>query len=150
MTTVYELQPSPGSKKKRKRVGRGEGSGHGKTAGRGTKGQKSRSGGNVSPAFEGGQMPLQRRLPKRGFRNIFRKDYAIVNLRDLARCGDISIVGPEEMKSAGLIKKNDILVKVLGIGEAQKVFTVRAHRVSKTARQKIEAVGGAVEVLGDR
>jgi large subunit ribosomal protein L15 len=148
MTTLHELKPSSGSKRKRKRVGRGEGSGHGKTACRGAKGQKARSGGGVSPGFEGGQMPLQRRLPKRGFRNIFRKDYTIINLRDLARCGDISVIGLEEMKKAGLIKKRDALVKVLGMGEVQRAFTVRAHRISEVARQKIESAGGAIEVIG--
>lgn len=148
MTTLHELKPSSGSKRKRKRVGRGEGSGHGKTACRGTKGQKARSGGGVSPGFEGGQMPLQRRLPKRGFRNIFRKDYTIINLRDLARCGDINAIGPEEMKKAGLIKNRDALVKVLGMGEVQRAFTVRAHRISEVARQKIESAGGTIEVIG--
>ncbi|MEW5950054.1 MAG: 50S ribosomal protein L15 [Thermodesulfobacteriota bacterium] len=148
MTTLHELKPSSGSKRKRKRVGRGEGSGHGKTACRGAKGQKARSGGGVSPGFEGGQMPLQRRLPKRGFRNIFRKEYIIVNLRDLARCGDISVIGLEEMRKAGLIKNRDALVKVLGMGEVQRAFTVRAHRISEVARQKIESAGGAIEVIG--
>lgn len=148
MTTLHELKPSPGSKRKRKRVGRGEGSGHGKTACRGAKGQKARSGGGVSPGFEGGQMPLQRRLPKRGFRNIFRKDYTIINLRDLARCGDINVIGLEEMKKAGLIKNRDALVKVLGMGEVQRAFTVRAHRISEIARQKIESAGGTIEVIG--
>ncbi|MDI6790537.1 MAG: 50S ribosomal protein L15 [Thermodesulfobacteriota bacterium] len=148
MTTLHELKPSSGSKRKRKRVGRGEGSGHGKTACRGTKGQKARSGGGISPGFEGGQMPLQRRLPKRGFRNIFRKDYTIINLRDLARCGDISVIGLEEMKKAGLIKNRDALVKVLGMGEVQRALTVRAHRISEVARQKIESVGGTIEVIG--
>lgn len=148
MTVLHGLQPSPGSKKAKKRVGRGPGSGQGKTAGRGAKGQKSRSGGNISPAFEGGQMPLQRRLPKRGFKNIFRKDYAVVNLRDLAKCADKNVVGPEEMKSSGLIKKKDVLVKILGVGDVERALTIRAHKVSKTAREKIQAVGGTVEVIG--
>lgn len=147
MTTLHELRPSPGSRRKRKRVGRGSGSGHGKTACRGAKGQKARSGGSISPGFEGGQMPLQRRLPKRGFKNIFRQDYAIINLRDLTRCGDIGVVGLEEMENAGLIKNKRVLVKVLGVGEVQRAFTVRAHRISKSARQKIEASGGTVEVI---
>ncbi len=148
MTTLHELRSAPGSRGKGKRVARGQGSGHGKTACRGAKGQKSRSGGKISPAFEGGQMPLQRRLPKRGFRNIFRKEYAVLNLRDLDRFGDISVIGPEEMKGAGLIGKRDNLIKILGVGEVQRVITVRAHKISKAARQKIEAAGGKIEVIG--
>ncbi len=150
MTMLHDLKPRAGSKKDSKRVGRGPGSGHGKTACRGMKGQKARSGGSVAPGFEGGQMPLQRRLPKRGFRNIFRKEYAIVNLRDLVRCGASGTVSLEEMKTAGLIKKNDLPVKVLGVGEVESAVTVHAHKVSKSAREKIERAGGRVEVIGAR
>ncbi|MFH1147634.1 MAG: 50S ribosomal protein L15 [Pseudomonadota bacterium] len=144
--SLNDLRPAKGAKKNRKRIGRGESSGQGKTAGKGSKGQKARSGGNVAPGFEGGQMPLQRRLPKRGFKNIFRKEYAIVNIRDLARC-EVSEISPEEMKQAGLIKKNDKLVKVLGVGEIDKAVSLSAHKISKAALDKIQKAGGKVEVI---
>lgn len=147
MTVLSDLKPAAGAKKNKKRVGRGEGSGHGKTACRGSKGQKSRSGGSIAPGFEGGQMPLQRRLPKRGFNNIFRKEYAIVNIRDLIRSGVTGTVGPEEMKNAGLLKSSDKLVKVLGVGEPTAALILRAHKISKSAREKIERAGGRVEVI---
>ncbi len=144
---LNELKPAEGSRKKKKRVGRGTGSGLGKTAGRGTKGQKARSGGGVPPWFEGGQMPLQRRLPKRGFTNIFRTEYGIVNVRDLARFDAGTELGPEELKSAGLVRKNVKAVKLLGEGEVSGAYTVRVHKASASAVAKIEAAGGKVELI---
>jgi large subunit ribosomal protein L15 len=144
---LEELKPNIGSKKKSSRVGRGPGSGNGKTAGKGHKGQKARSGGVKGPGFEGGQMPLQRRLPKRGFTNIFRKEYSIVNLADLEKMSGADTVTPEALMQKGLIKnlKND--VKVLGMGELKAKLTVRAHKFSKSALEKIQAVGGKAEVI---
>jgi len=146
-----DLRPAKGSKKRRKRVGRGPGSGHGKTSTRGHKGQKARSGGGKAHGFEGGQMPLYRRLPKRGFKNPYRREFAIVNLADLARVfpqgGE---VGVEALVTAGLVKRSDAgLVKVLGDGElaAGLALTVRAHAFSKAAAQKIQAAGGRAEVI---
>jgi large subunit ribosomal protein L15 len=142
-----ELQPSPGSKHKRKRVGRGTGSGHGKTACRGHKGQRSRSGAKISPAFEGGQMPLIRRLPKRGFTNIFKKPWTIVNVRDLARFPADTVVDAEVLNKAGIIKKNDARIKLLGQGAVSVPLTVRVQAVSGQAKEIIEAQGGKVEVI---
>jgi large subunit ribosomal protein L15 len=142
-----ELQPSPGSKHKRKRVGRGPGSGHGKTACRGHKGQKSRSGAKISPAFEGGQMPLIRRLPKRGFTNIFKEPWAIINVRDLARFPADTVVDTEALVKAGLVKKNDVRIKLLGLGSVSVPLTVRIQAVSGQAKEIIEAQGGKVEVI---
>jgi large subunit ribosomal protein L15 len=142
-----ELQPSPGSKHKRKRVGRGTGSGHGKTACRGHKGQRSRSGAKISPAFEGGQMPLIRRLPKRGFCNIHRKPWAIVNVRDLARFAADTVVDAEALSKAGLIKTTDAKVKLLGQGAISVPLTVRVQGTSVQAKEIIEAQGGKVEVI---
>jgi large subunit ribosomal protein L15 len=144
---LHELKPAPGSKKKAKRVGRGMSSGHGKTAGKGHKGQKSRSGGGVRPGFEGGQMPLQRRIPKRGFTNIFKKEYSIVNLERLNMFDEGSVVTPELLAQAGIIKKPGERVKVLGDGEVGKSLTVKAHKFSKTAAERIEAAGGKAEVI---
>ena len=142
---LEELKPSQGSRKKSKRVGRGPGSGSGKTAGKGHKGQKARSGGVKGPGFEGGQMPLQRRLPKRGFTNIFRKEYTVVNLRDLAAMsGEIT---PETMMAQGLVKNPKDGIKVLGVGELKSGITVRAHKFSKSAVDKIQAAGGKAEVI---
>ncbi len=143
---LEELKPAPGARKKVKRIGRGVGSGHGKTATKGHKGQKARSGGTKGAGFEGGQMPLQRRLPKRGFTNIFKKAYAEVNLRDLA---DMSgTVTPESMAERGLVKKRDVrAVKILGIGDLKAAITVRAHKFSKSAMDKIQAAGGKAEVI---
>ncbi len=143
---LHELKPAEGSKKNRKRVGRGTGSGLGKTSGRGHKGQKSRAGHSRRAGFEGGQMPLHRRLPKFGFTNIFRKEYQIVNVADLARCeaGEISL---ETLKTAGLIKKVTVPVKILGNGNVEKAFVVKATAFSKTAVAKLEAAGGKAEVL---
>ena len=144
---LEELKPSKGAKKKAKRVGRGVGSGHGKTSTKGHKGQKARSGGVKGPGFEGGQMPLQRRIPKRGFTNIFRKEYAVVNLGDLARAGGADPVTPELLMEKGLIKNIKDGVKVLGMGEFKEKITVRAHKFSKSAVDKIQAAGGKAEVI---
>ncbi len=138
---LSELEAAPGSRKNRKRVGRGIGSGSGKTSGRGQKGQKSRSGGNPHPWFEGGQMPLYRRLPKRGFTNIFRKEYEVINLNQLIKLENDSPVTPEVLKSKGMIHKI-YLVKILGNGELTKAVTVHAHKFSKSAKDKIEKSGG--------
>jgi large subunit ribosomal protein L15 len=145
MLTLNNLSPQPGSRKQKKRLGRGPGSGHGKTASRGHKGYKSRSGSGVKPGFEGGQMPLQRRLPKRGFNNVFRKEYAIVNVQDLERFETGSRIDKAALVEAGLIKKGDSLVKVLGNGEIKNSLTVAVDKVSNSARQKIEAAGGKIE-----
>ena len=138
---LSELRAVPGSRKNRKRVGRGPGSGTGKTSGRGQKGQKSRSGGNPHPWFEGGQMPLYRRLPKRGFTNIFRKEYEIVNIAQIAGFAMKSPITPEVMKEKGMIRKVDS-VKVLGNGELSEAVTVHAQKFSKSAINKIEKSGG--------
>ncbi|KGG81021.1 50S ribosomal protein L15 [Caloranaerobacter azorensis] len=144
---LHELRPNEGSIKKRKRLGRGTATGQGKTAGRGQKGQKSRSGGGVRPGFEGGQMPLYRRLPKRGFTNRFAKEYAIVNIETLNRFEDNTEVTPELLLETGIIKKVMDGVKILGDGELNKKLTVKAHKFSKSAVEKIEGVGGKVEVI---
>lgn len=141
------LKPSSGSVKKKKRVGRGPGSGHGKTSTRGHKGQKARSGAKRRPWFEGGQMPIQRRVPKRGFTNVFRKEYQIVNLDSLSKCRDKEIVSPSVMKEFGLIKKLDLPVKILGDGEISGPVTVQANAFSKKAKEKIEALGGKAEKI---
>ncbi|HUL00572.1 MAG TPA: 50S ribosomal protein L15 [Nitrospirota bacterium] len=144
---LEELKPAKGSTKKGKRVGRGVGSGSGKTAAKGHKGQKARSGGVKGPGFEGGQMPLQRRIPKRGFVNIFRKEYAIVNLRDLEHISSPDPVTPEVLVQNGLVKDIKAGVKVLGMGEVKTKLTVRAHKFSKSAIDKIQAAGGKAEVI---
>jgi large subunit ribosomal protein L15 len=144
---LEELKSPPGANKRVKRVGRGTGSGHGKTSTRGHKGQKARSGGGVRPGFEGGQMPLQRRLPKRGFTNIFKKEYAIVNIRDLNNFEDGSEINPEVLQNAGLINSIKDGVKILGDGELEKKLTVRVHKISRQAEEKITARGGRVEVI---
>jgi large subunit ribosomal protein L15 len=142
-----ELRSAPGANKKRKRVGRGDGSGHGKTSGRGHKGQGSRSGGNVQPGFEGGQMPLQRRLPKRGFHNPSRTDIAVVNLGQLDLLPAGSDATPETLAQRGLIKGKGRQVKILGDGSLSKAMTVRAHGFSAKAKEKIEAAGGKAELI---
>lgn len=144
---IYELKPAPGSKKKRKRVGRGVGSGHGKTSTRGQGGQWSRSGGGVRPGFEGGQMPLSRRLPKRGFTNIFAKVYATVNVSDLNMLDDGTEVTVELLKEKRIIRKTYDGLKVLGNGEITKKLTVKAAKFTQTAAEKIAAVGGTAEVI---
>lgn len=144
---LHELSPPAKSRKSDKRLGRGVGSGWGKTAGRGTKGYKSRSGGGVKPGYEGGQMPIQRRLPKRGFTNIFRKKIAVVNLRDLIAFENGSLVDEAALVKAGLVRGQKDGIKLLGHGEIQVALNVRLNQVSKSARQKIEAAGGNVEVV---
>ena len=147
---LHELSPAKGSKHARKRLGRGPGSGTGKTAGRGEKGQKSRSGFSRMLGFEGGQMPLHRRLPKRGFTNIFRTEYTVVNLSQLEKL-DVTATGgdevtPDLLVARGLARRGRP-VKVLGVGEVGRAFKVKAHRFSKSARAKIEAAGGSCEEL---
>lgn len=142
-----ELRPPAGSQHKPKRVGRGPGSGLGKTSGRGHKGQKSRSGGSLPPWFEGGQMPLARRLPKRGFTHIFKKVFAIVNVGDLDVFEVNTTVTPDLLAQRGLIRKAGDRVKILGEGELTKGLTVHAHQFSKSAAQKISAAGGSVQGL---
>lgn len=145
---LHELSPAVGSKKAVRRIGRGPASGQGKTAGKGQKGQKSRSGYSRRPGFEGGQMPLQRRLPKRGFNNIFATEYAIVNVAALNdRFEDGATVDAESLKACGLIKKELDGVKVLGRGDITKALTVKVTAISESAKAKIEAAGGKVEVL---
>ncbi|MFQ6032698.1 MAG: 50S ribosomal protein L15 [Candidatus Zixiibacteriota bacterium] len=141
------LKSSSGSVKKRKRIGRGPGSGHGKTSTRGHKGQKARSGAKRRAWFEGGQMPLQRRVPKRGFTNIFKKGYQIVNLVSLSRCKDQEVISPSVMKDFGLLKKLNLPVKILGGGEVSRPVTVQANAFSKKAKAKIEALGGKAELI---
>lgn len=145
MINLSNLSPHPGSRKPRKRLGRGPGTGHGKTSGRGHKGFKSRSGSGVKPGFEGGQMPLQRRLPKRGFTNIFKKQIAIVNVKDLDTFDIGTRIDREALVGVGLIGKADKLVKILGDGEVTKNFKVAVDMISQSARNKIEAAGGTVE-----
>jgi large subunit ribosomal protein L15 len=143
---LADLAPAPGSRKKRKRVGRGPGSGHGKTSCRGHKGQNSRSGGGVKPGFEGGQMPLQRRLPKRGFTNIFQKTFSIVNVGSLEKLNETDIT-PEVLIKEGLVRKIQDGVKILGNGELTKSVTVKAHAFSAAAKEKIEKAKGTAEVI---
>ena len=144
---LHELKPAPGSRKSPKRVGRGPGSGLGKTAGRGEKGQKSRSGYSRMRGFEGGQMPLHRRLPKRGFTNIFRKEYRTVNVDRLNGFDSGSVIDPATLQKAGLLKKGRSDIKILGNGEIGVSLTVRAHRFTATAAKKIEAAGGKIEPI---
>jgi len=144
---LNELSPAKGSRSARKRVGRGVGSGTGKTAGRGSKGLKSRSGGSVRPGFEGGQMPIHRRLPKRGFTNIFKKNFVEINVRDLARFESGSLVDKGALIQEGLVRgKNDGIV-LLGKGDISIPLTIKVNRISKGAREKIEGAGGTVEVI---
>jgi large subunit ribosomal protein L15 len=143
---LHELSPAAGATHYRKRVGRGPGSGHGKTAGRGYKGQRSRTGYRHMRGFEGGQMPLHRRIPKRGFTNIFRVEYEIVNISDLDRFDAGTAVNPEALAAMRLTRKNRP-VKILGDGQIQKALTVSAHKFSASARSRIEAAGGRCEVL---
>jgi len=144
---LHDLKPAKGSVRERKRVGRGPGSGLGKTSGRGEKGQKSRSGFSRKPGFEGGQMPLHRRIPKRGFHNRFRKEYAEVNLGRLERFEAGSIVTPETLHKHGLVRKALAGVKILAKGDLTKALTVRAHRFSAKAQERITGLGGKAEVL---
>ena len=144
---IHELSPAPGSTKSVKRIGRGPASGQGKTAGKGHKGQKARAGRGMNPGFEGGQMPLQRRLPKRGFNNIFAKEIAIVNVSALEKCFDNdAVIDAAVLIEKGLVKKELDGIKILGNGELTKKLTVKAHAFSKEAKAKIEACGGTAEI----
>ena len=144
---LHELKPAEGARKKEVRVGRGTGSGNGKTSGRGHKGQKARSGGGVRPGFEGGQMPIYRRLPKRGFKNIWRKEYAEVNVETLNRFDDGAEVDAVALVECGILKNVQDGIKILGNGELKKKLTVKAQKFTKSAVEKIEAAGGKTEVL---
>jgi large subunit ribosomal protein L15 len=141
------LKRPAGAVRKRKRIARGDASGSGGTSGRGHKGQLSRSGGGVRPGFEGGQMPLQRRMPKRGFKNIHRKPYVPINLRDLVQFDAGTVVEPSQLVAAGLIPRITVMVKILGLGELDRALTVRAQAFSKTAKEKIEKAGGQAEPI---
>jgi large subunit ribosomal protein L15 len=143
---LSDLAPAPGSRKYKKRVGRGCGSGHGKTSCKGHKGQKARTGGGTKPGFEGGQMPLQRRLPKRGFTNIFQKKYTVVNVGSLAGLED-AVITPDVLLREGLIRNMKDEVKILGEGEITKPVTVKAHAFSESAKEKITKAKGSVEEL---
>ncbi len=146
---LSNLRPPRKATEKRKRVGRGMGSGMGKTSTRGHKGQRSRSGSRIMRGFEGGQMPLHRRLPKRGFTNIFKTEYEVVNLERLASLGESEIT-PELLRKAGVVSSKKTLVKVLGQGELTAAITVHAHKFSKSAQEKIEKAGGKIEVVSSR
>jgi large subunit ribosomal protein L15 len=146
---LSNLRPPRKATEKRKRVGRGMGSGMGKTSTRGHKGQRSRSGSRIMRGFEGGQMPLHRRLPKRGFTNIFKTEYEVVNLERLASLGESEIT-PELLRKVGVVSSKNTLVKVLGQGELSAAITVRAHKFSKSAQEKIEKAGGKIEVVSSR
>ncbi|RLB30281.1 MAG: 50S ribosomal protein L15 [Desulfobacteraceae bacterium] len=142
---LNELIPTKGSRKKRKRIGRGKGSGSGETAGRGTKGQNSRSGGGVHLGFEGGQMPLQRRIPKRGFTNIFKKQYEIINIKDLKYFKSGELINSDTLLKSGLLKKARA-VKLLGEGDISYPLKIKVNKVSQAAKEKIESAGGKVEI----
>jgi large subunit ribosomal protein L15 len=144
---LNDLSPMKGSSKRRKRVGRGPGSGHGKTSCRGHKGQKARAGAKIRPGFEGGQMPFQRRLPKRGFTNIFKKEYELINITDLKKFDADTILDINSLKDAGLIKGIKNGVKLLGDGEISHPLAIKIHKVSRKAREKVEAAGGKVELI---
>jgi large subunit ribosomal protein L15 len=144
---LHELSPASGARHSRKRLGRGVGSGQGKTAGRGTKGQGSRSGGGVRPGYEGGQMPIHRRLPKRGFTNIFKKQIAIINVKDLNRFESGSEVDDLALVKLGLVKGRYDAIKLLGNGEIDRPVQLKVNAVSKSAQEKITAAGGTVEVI---
>jgi large subunit ribosomal protein L15 len=145
---LHSMYPSDGSRKTRKRVGRGTGSGLGKTSGKGHKGQNARSGGGVRPGFEGGQLPLFRRLPKRGFSNAkFKTEYAVINLSDLNKFEDGAVVTPEILKDMGLVKNQLDGIKVLGNGTLERKLVVKAHKFSNVAKEQIEKLGGKVEVI---
>jgi large subunit ribosomal protein L15 len=144
---LYELAPEKGQRKNKKRVGRGVASGNGKTAGRGSKGQNARSGGGVRPGYEGGQMPIHRRLPKRGFKNPFKKIFAIINVKDLNRFEKDAIIDETALVKSGLVKGDRDGIKLLGNGEISVPLTLKIDKVSESARQKIEAAGGKIEVI---
>ena len=147
---LSNLKPAVGAKQNRKRVGRGPGSGNGKTAGRGNKGAQSRSGYSYKRGFEGGQMPLHRRMPKRGFTNIFRQEFAVVNLDQLERQFDSgATVTPESLRETGLVRRARLPIKVLGRGEVTKALVVQAHKFSGKAAEKLVAAGGRAEAIAD-
>ncbi len=143
---LSNLKPPPGARKKRKRVGRGVGSGRGKTSTRGQTGQKSRSGKKIKSWMEGGQMPIQRRIPKRGFTNIFRQEYQVVNLEKLNKCGPGDIT-PDTLRESGIIKSTRLPLKILGVGELKSALNIKANAFSKTAAEKIVKAGGKIEVI---
>jgi large subunit ribosomal protein L15 len=145
---LHDLTPARGAKKRRKRIGRGPGSGHGKTATKGHKGLKARSGGGKRPGFEGGQMPLVRRLPKFGFTNPFRAEYSIVNVKSFEQWTGAGTITPQALVDAGLVKRKHLPIKILGNGELNKPLVIQAHKFSKSAEAKIQAAGGRVEVIG--
>ena len=145
---LHDLRPAPGSKKKPKRVGRGHGSGHGKTSGKGHKGLLARSGNPNMAGFEGGQMPLARRVPKRGFHNPFRVEYSIVNLKVLSALSDVNEVTIQMLYDKGIVKKRSRPIKILGVGELTKPLVVEAHKFSQSALQKIQQAGGQAKVIG--
>jgi large subunit ribosomal protein L15 len=142
---LHDLSPEKGARKNRKKVGRGPGSGMGKTSTRGHKGLKARSGGSVRPGFEGGQMPLYRRLPKRGFFNIFKTKIAVLNIKDLDRFEDGTTIDTDTLRDSGMVKGRFDSVKILGIGEITKKFVLKNILISKTAKEKIETAGGSIE-----
>ena len=145
---LHELEKNAGAKQRRKRLGCGSGSGHGKTSGKGQKGQNSRSGGGVAPTFEGGQLPLYRRLPKRGFNNhMFRTEYAVINVEDLNRFKDGTTVTPALLKEEGIVKKQLNGIKVLGNGKLEKKLTIQAHKFSKSALERVKESGSKAEVI---
>ena len=144
---LNDLSPNIGSKKRKKRIGRGSGSGHGGTSCKGHKGQKARSGASIRPGFEGGQMPLHRRVPKRGFNNIFKKEYEIINIKDLERFKRMSLVDKNVLKDSGLVKSGKNLVKLLGDGEIGFPIRIKVNGATKTAKEKIQAAGGSVELI---
>jgi len=144
---ISDLAPARGAKKKEKRIGRGPGSGHGKTSTKGHKGQAARSGGTKGPGFEGGQQPLIRRVPKRGFTNIFRKEYTIINLERLDRFEPDAVVDPQALQSAGLVKKSSERIKVLAGGDLRKPLVISAHKFSREAAKKIQDAGGRTEII---
>jgi large subunit ribosomal protein L15 len=144
---LHELKPVDGARKARKRLGRGSGSGTGKTSGKGQKGQKARSGGGVRPGFEGGQLPLFQRIPKRGFKNVNRKEYAVINLDDLNKFEVGEVITPEVLLSRNVLKKTLDGVKILANGQLEKAITVKAHKFSKAAEQAITQAGGTIEVI---
>ena len=144
---LNELRPAKGARKKEKRIGRGPGSGHGKTSTKGHKGQLARAGGGKASGFEGGQMPLIRRIPKRGFHNIFRIEYTVVNLKMLTRFEGQEDITPQRLREAGLVKSRNARIKILGEGELTRPLVIQAHRFSQSAIEKIQKAGGKAEVL---
>ena len=145
---LHDLRPAPGSKKKPKRLGRGHGSGHGKTSGKGHKGLLARSGNPNMAGFEGGQMPLARRVPKRGFHNPFRVEYSIVNLQVLSALSDVTEITIQMLYDKGIVKKRSRPIKILGVGDLTKPLVVEAHKFSQSALQKIQQAGGQAKVIG--